>query len=198
MVSLFKLKTEAVSAAAEFEHLMRNSYRQAHSMAYRLTGDQTDAEDLLQEAYVRAYRFFHRYDRNMPFLSWLYRIISNAHIDMVRRRSKLKASSLDHGGSEGDQALEIPDTTYCPGVDMFNSAYSDRVQKALKAMNPEFRTAVVLSDVEGMSYEEIAEIMETSIGTVRSRIHRGRSQLRAFLMKLDPEMYAAHGEGELR
>lgn len=119
----------------------------------------------------------------------MYRIISNAHIDMVRRRNKLKPSSLDHGGKDGDQALEIADLSFCPGVELISSSYSDCVQKALSAMNPEFRMAVVLSDVEGMSYEEIAAIMETSIGTVRSRIHRGRTQLRGFLLKLQPETY---------
>lgn len=189
MLSLLKSKTEATSASVEFEQLMRGAYRQAYSVAYRLTGDSVDAEDLLQEAFVRAYRFFHRYDRSLPFLSWMYRIISNAHIDMVRRRNKLRPSSLDHGGKDGDQALEIADLSFCPGVDLLNASFSDSVQKALNAMNPEFRMAVVLSDVEGMSYEEIATIMETSIGTVRSRIHRGRTQLRGFLLKLQPETY---------
>jgi RNA polymerase sigma-70 factor (ECF subfamily) len=189
MFSMLKSKTEAISANAEFEQLMRGAYRQAHSVAYRLTGNQVDAEDLLQESFVRAFRFFHRYDRSLPFLSWMYRIISNAHIDMVRRRNKLKPSSLDHGGKDGDQALEIADLSFCPGVELIRSSYSDCVQKALNAMNPEFRMAVVLSDVEGMSYEEIAAIMETSIGTVRSRIHRGRTQLRGFLLKLQPETY---------
>ncbi len=189
MFSMLKSKTEAISANAEFEQLMRGANRQAHSVAYRLTGNQVDAEDLLQESFVRAFRFFHRYDRSLPFLSWMYRIISNAHIDMVRRRNKLKPSSLDHGGKDGDQALEIADLSFCPGVELIRSSYSDCVQKALNAMNPEFRMAVVLSDVEGMSYEEIAAIMETSIGTVRSRIHRGRTQLRGFLLKLQPETY---------
>jgi RNA polymerase sigma-70 factor, ECF subfamily len=189
MFSMLKSKSEAISANVEFEQLMRGAYRQAHSVAYRLTGNSVDAEDLLQESFVRAFRFFHRYDRSLPFLSWMYRIISNAHIDMVRRRNKLKPSSLDHGGKDGDQALEIADLSFCPGVELISSSYSESVQKALNAMNPEFRMAVVLSDVEGMSYEEIAAIMETSIGTVRSRIHRGRTQLRRFLLKLQPETY---------
>jgi RNA polymerase sigma-70 factor, ECF subfamily len=171
---------------------MRASYRQAYSVAYRLTGHASDAEDLLQEAYVRAYRFHHRYDQSMPFLSWLYRIISNSHIDQYRRRGKLKLSSLDHVGTDSSRALEIPDSTYRPDENLLDSVFSDEMQNGLNEMNPEFRMAVVLADIEGMSYDEISEAMGTTVGTVRSRIHRGRMQLRESLLKNSSDKFARY------
>ena len=192
MLSWVKNRNGTFDRSVNFERLMRDSYRQAYSVAYRLTGDSADAEDLVQEAFVRAFRFFHRYDDKLPFSSWMYRIIANAHIDLIRRRGKIKTSSLDHSGVDGLQALEVPDHTYVPGTEMINGSFSDIVQSGLNQMNPEFRLAVVLADIEGLSYEEVAEIMETSVGTVRSRIHRGRVQLRNYLLKNAPESYGRY------
>ena len=192
MLSWVKNKSGTFDQSVNFERLMRDSYRQAYSVAYRLTGDSADAEDLVQEAFVRAFRFIHRYDDKLPFRSWMYRIIANAHIDLIRRRGKIKTSSLDHSGVDGLQALEVPDHTYVPGTEMLNGSFSDTVQTGLNQMNPEFRLAVVLADIECLSYEEVAEIMETSVGTVRSRIHRGRVQLRNYLLKNAPESYGRY------
>ncbi len=194
MLSWVKNRNGTFDRSITFERLMRDSYRQAYSVAYRLTGDSSDAEDLVQEAFVRAFRFFHRYDDKLPFSSWMYRIIANAHIDLIRRKGKIKTSSLDHSGSDGMQAFEIADHSNVPGKDMINDSFSESVQGGLNQMNPEFRLAVVLADVEGLSYEEVADIMETSVGTVRSRIHRGRVQLRNYLLKTAPESYGRHAD----
>jgi RNA polymerase sigma-70 factor, ECF subfamily len=190
MLSLLRSRT--ADKASTFESLMSASYRQAYTVAYRLTGDSNDAEDLLQEAYLRAFRFFHRYDNNLPFISWLYRIIANSHIDLVRRKGKIKSLSLEQSGSDGTQAYEVADNTYSPSRELLDNSFTDVVQDGLNNMNPEFRMAVVLTDIEGMSYEEVAEIMETSIGTVRSRIHRGRTQLKNFLLSNAPDTYARY------
>jgi RNA polymerase sigma-70 factor, ECF subfamily len=192
MLSLLKNRTQVADKSTTFEAMMRDSYRQAYTVAYRLTGDSNDAEDLLQEAYVRAFRFFHRYDSTLPFISWLYRIISNSHIDLVRRKGKIKALSLDQSGSDGTQAYEVADNTYNPSRELLDNSFTDVVQTGLNQMNSEFRMAVILTDIEGMSYEEVADIMETSIGTVRSRIHRGRTQLKSFLLKTAPGTYARY------
>ncbi len=178
-----------VDEAALFESLMRKSHRQAYSLAYRLTGNASEAEDLVQESFVRAFRFFSKYDQSMPFSSWLYRIMTNAHIDSVRRRSKLKTTSLEQGGSDGATSWELPDYEASPDRMMLQETLDEPVQKALGSMTPEFRMAVLLADVEGMAYEEIAEVMHTSVGTVRSRIHRGRKQIRKHLMKNAPQAY---------
>ena len=172
-----------------FESLIRDTYKQAYGLAYRLTGNVAEAEDLVQESFLRAYRFFHRYDESHPFTSWLYRIMTNAHIDMVRRRGRLKTTSLEASGTDGSTTWELPDMDASPDRIMLSHALDEPVQKALTSMTPEFRTAVLLADVEGLAYEEVADIMRTSVGTVRSRIHRGRKQIRTYLLKHAPQTY---------
>lgn len=177
---------------ALFEQLIRDTNRQAYALAYRLTGNSAEAEDLVQESFVRAYRFFHRYDESLPFASWLYRIMSNTHVDLMRRKGKLRTTSLDHAGSDGSTEWELPDLESSPDKELLENAMEEPVQRALNAITPEFRTAVLLADVEGMAYEEIADVMNTSVGTVRSRIHRGRRQLREQLLKIAPDAYRSY------
>ena len=179
----------AVDRNALFEELIRNTHKQAYSLAYRLTGNNAEAEDLVQEAFLRAYRFFHRYDDSLPFTSWLYRIMTNAHIDMVRRRGRLKTTSLEGAGTDGNTTWDVPDTQARADETLMHNALDEPVQRGLAAMTAEFRMAVLLADVEGLAYEEVADIMGTSVGTVRSRIHRGRKQLRSFLLKHAPDTY---------
>lgn len=186
---IFEKSTNEAVSFDEFEGLMRQTQKQAFSLAYRLTGNMTEAEDLLQDAYIRAFRFFNRYDRSMPFASWLFRIVTNAHIDTVRRKTKLKISSLDQGGVDGTKTMEVEDSTSAPDAVLTNSSVNEYLQRALDSMNHEFKMAVILADVEGMAYEEIADIMRTSIGTVRSRIHRGRKHLKSHLLKSAPGLY---------
>lgn len=157
-------------------------------MAYRLTSNRAEAEDLLQETFVRAYRFFHRYDETLPFLSWLYRIMTNIHIDAVRKKARLKTISIDHSVSDQASVWELPDEQASSEHSALAGQLDEPFQLGLKAMNPEFRMAVVLADIEGLSYEEIAEIMDTSVGTVRSRIHRGRKQLKLHLEETAPDL----------
>lgn len=155
----------------------------------RLTGNQAEAEDLVQESFLRAFRFFHRYDEGLPFTSWLYRIMTNAHIDSVRRRGRLKTTSLDQSGLDGNTTWEIADEDASPEIPLMSRELDEPLQLGLMSMSADFRVAVLLADVEGMAYEEIAEVMQTSIGTVRSRIHRGRRQLREYLRRSCPDRY---------
>ncbi|HTQ08513.1 MAG TPA: sigma-70 family RNA polymerase sigma factor [Fimbriimonadaceae bacterium] len=185
-------KTRTVADTRLFEELIRKSYKQAFGLAYRLTGNMAEAEDLVQESLIRAFRFFNRYDPSLPFTSWLYRIMTNAHIDSVRRRGRLRVTSLEQPGADGSTTWDFPDVDSAPDKLMMERSLNEPVQKALGAMNAEFRTAVLLADVEGMAYEEIADIMKTSVGTVRSRIHRGRKQLRRHLIKLNPTIYRSY------
>ena len=160
-----------------FEQLVESHYRQAYHVAYRITGSRAEAEDLTQEAMLRAYQSFHRYRRDLPFANWLYRIMVNLHIDHVRRRPKARIES-----TEAMPAFtELPDLDSNPADLVLSQTMDDRLQQALRALPPDFRAAVVLCDVEGLSYEEIAETMGCSIGTVRSRIHRGRNRMRRLL-----------------
>lgn len=183
----------------EFDELVHKHYQQAYNTAYRLTGNAADAEDLVQEAFLRAYRFFDRYDRSMPFMNWFTRILTNLYIDEYRRRGRLRTISIDEtfstdDGEEG-MAIEPPDLTPSPMEQVLNKEYIEAIHEGLRQLSPEFRIAVVLADMEGHSYEEIAEIMNTSIGTVRSRIHRGRKQLRDHIKKRHPNLFE---RGELK
>jgi RNA polymerase sigma-70 factor (ECF subfamily) len=170
---------------AEFEKLVERTHRQAYNMAYRLTGNRDDAEDLTQEAYLRAYRSFATYNRQLPFESWFFRILSNLFIDLLRRRPKQKPLSLDQPvgdeDSEENLLLQIADEEADPERNLIDQVMDERIQNALAALPEAFRVAVLLCDVEGKSYEEVAQIMGSSIGTVRSRIHRGRTLLRRAL-----------------
>jgi RNA polymerase sigma-70 factor (ECF subfamily) len=172
-----------------FESLLKKTHGQAFSLAMRLTGSRADAEDLVQEAFLRAYRFFHRYDPSLPFASWLYRIMTNAHIDDMRRKGKMKTTSIDEPHSETGAVWDLPDESGSPERLTLENVLDADIQQGLSEMTPDFRVAVLLADMEGLSYEEVAQIMGTSIGTVRSRIHRGRKQLRAHLLQVRPEKY---------
>ena len=180
----------AVTAAsgsdhAEFEKLVERTQRQAYNIAYRMTGNRDDAEDLTQEAYLRAYRSFGTYNRQLPFEGWFFRILSNLFIDLMRRRPKQKPLSLDQPmgdeESEDNLLLQIPDEQSNPERNLMDQVMDERLQGALGALPEAFRSAVMLCDVEGKTYEEIAQIMGSSIGTVRSRIHRGRTMLRRLM-----------------
>jgi len=160
-----------------FEALAKQHYKQAYHIAYRMTGGHARAEDLTQEAMVRAYQSFHRYRRDLPFANWLYRIIVNLHIDELRRRPKAWVDSVE----DLPALMELPDLNSDPSDMILSQEIDARIQRALCALPRDFRMSVVLCDIEGLSYEEIAEVMQCSIGTVRSRIHRGRNQLRRLL-----------------
>jgi RNA polymerase sigma-70 factor (ECF subfamily) len=167
----------------EFDSLVNRFHRQAYNVAYRMTGNHADAEDLTQESFLRAYRFFDRYNRDMPFENWLFRIMSRVFVDELRKRPKYKTQSLDQplnaaDSGEADLMLEIPDFDSNPANMVLAEALDERLQRSLDSLPDEFRIAVILADIEGLSYEEIGEAMGCSLGTVRSRLHRGRKLLR--------------------
>lgn len=169
----------------DFDGLVKRYHRQAYNIAYRLTGNHADAEDLTQEAFVRAFRFFDNYRRDLPFENWLFRIISNLFVDELRRKPKARIHSLDApvGGENSDNNafFEVPDLRENPERVVLHEELDETIQRALDSLPPDFRMTVVLADIENMSYEEISEAMHCSLGTVRSRLHRGRKLLRGKL-----------------
>jgi RNA polymerase sigma factor (sigma-70 family) len=155
-----------------------------YRLAYRLTGNQQDAEDLTQDVFVRVFRSLPTY-RPGSFEGWLHRITTNLFLDHVRRRARQRSYPLEdwaadrlRGGIEPAQALH-------------DAAFSHDVQVALDGLPPGYRAAVVLCDVEGLSYEEIAEVLNVKLGTVRSRIHRGRGLMRSSLAHRAPRRRTA-------
>jgi len=163
-----------------FDELVHRYHKQAYNIAYRMTGNHADAEDLTQEAFIRAFRFFGQYKRELPFDSWLYKIMSNVFVDTLRRRPKAHIRSLDApvATEDGEATLEIPDDGPGPEEKLMRDQMDHQLQAALSSLPEDFRLAVIYADIEGLSYEEIAEAMRCSIGTVRSRLHRGRKMLR--------------------
>ncbi len=164
-----------------WEEIVSMHSGRVYRLAYRLTGNQHDAEDLTQEVFVRVFRSLSTYSPG-TFEGWLHRITTNLFLDMVRRKQRIRFDALGE-----DAAERLPSREPTPSQ-AFNDAHFDAdVQQALDTLAPEFRAAVVLCDIEGLSYEEIAATLGVKLGTVRSRIHRGRSQLRKALAHRSPE-----------
>ena len=170
-----------------FARLLAAHQDKLYRVAYRMTGHHEDAQDLLQDALVEAYRSFKKFQRGTYFDKWLYRIMTNTFIDRQRHRKRVgRVESLDAPvmGDEGEAGpRDIPDWTDDPALRVLRDSYSEPLQKALDCLSPEFRMVLILSDVEEFSYEEISEMMDTPIGTVRSRLHRARAEVRQKLLK---------------
>jgi RNA polymerase sigma-70 factor (ECF subfamily) len=159
-----------------FESLVTEHWRLIYRIAFRLTGNQTEADDLTQEAVLEAFRAFDRFQPGTRFDRWIARIMTHTFIDGARRRRRHTVVSLDE-----PDAPNLADTAPGPEETASQRELQDRIQQALTALAPEFRTAVILVDLEGHSYEDASRIMDTPIGTVRSRLHRARQALRRSL-----------------
>ena len=155
-----------------WEAVARTHGRFLYNVAYRLTGNDDDAYDLVQEALLRVRKGLETYQPG-SMEAWLSRIVTNVFLDEVRRRRRRPVEALPE-----DPERLLPSS---PGADEATESLPDDVQAALRRLPEEFRTAVVLCDVVGLSYEEIADALSVPVGTVRSRIHRGRRLLRVAL-----------------
>jgi RNA polymerase sigma-70 factor (ECF subfamily) len=181
----------AQGSRQEFEQLFSRSYQRAYNLAYRLTGNDSDAEDLTQDAFVRAWAAFDRYDRRHCFEVWLLRILSNLAIDRWRRQSLIRTHSLDQtyrsNGAEVQLGSLMPDRAPGPEQQVILRVQGEQIQQALNLLPDNYRTAIILTDIEEWSYEEVAQKMHCPVGTVRSRLHRGRQLLRQHLSALQGE-----------
>jgi RNA polymerase sigma-70 factor (ECF subfamily) len=159
-----------------WEQVVNEHSGRVYRLAYRLTGNRHDAEDLTQEVFVRVFRSLNSYTPG-TFEGWLHRITTNLFLDQVRRKQRIRFDSLPDDA--GDRLAGHSDLG--PERAWEHNNLDHDVQRALDTLAPEFRAAVVLCDIEGLSYEEIAATLGIKLGTVRSRIHRGRAQLRQAL-----------------
>ncbi len=170
------------------EIVERHSDR-VYRLAYRLTGNRHDAEDLTQEVFVRVFRSLSTYTPG-TFEGWLHRITTNLFLDQARRKQRIRFDALSD-----ERADRLMSTSPAPDAAYADQTFDDDIELALATLPPDFRAAVVLCDVEGLTYEEIAEILDAKLGTVRSRIHRGRAMLRAALAHRAPAAGRARYSG---
>jgi RNA polymerase sigma factor (sigma-70 family) len=163
-----------------WDDIVREHSARVYRLAYRLTGNQHDAEDLTQEVFVRVFRSLSSYTPG-TFEGWLHRITTNLFLDQARRKQRIRFDGLPD-----DVGDRLPGREPGPERAWEHNNLDYDVQQALDTLPPDFRAAVVLCDIEGLSYEEIAATLDVKLGTVRSRIHRGRALLRAELAHRRP------------
>jgi RNA polymerase sigma-70 factor (ECF subfamily) len=181
------LDARTESDSRRFQSMVDMTRRRAYSMALQLTRNPSEAEDLMQETLVKAWRGYDSYIPGKPFLNWLLRIMQRAYLDSRRRENPIRrAESLNSMVSPSDgevQELPIPDDRPNPEQEMVREDAKRALHRALRQLPTVYRTAIELCDLEGLSYGEIADRQGTTIGTVRSRIHRGRRLLREILLR---------------
>ncbi|MFO7779751.1 MAG: sigma-70 family RNA polymerase sigma factor [Nitriliruptoraceae bacterium] len=167
---------------ARFESEVLPHLDRLYSAALRYTRDATDAEDLVQETVAKAYRSFHQYREGTNLKAWLYRILHTTYISMYRKAQRRPQESLQDEIDDFSFYDELSRTTGAsPEHEVLDTFTADEVKEALAQLPDTFREAVYLADVEGFSYKEIAQIMDTPVGTVMSRLHRGRKSLQQAL-----------------
>ena len=151
----------------------------AYNFAFRLTLDEDDAKDLVQDTYMKAFRFAESFQRGTNAKAWVFRILKNSFINDYRKKSK-EPSKVDYQEVEqiyNSEETEVKATTDLR-VDVLHGMIGDEVANALNSLAIDFRTVIILCDIEGFTYEEMAKILDIPIGTVRSRLHRARNLLK--------------------
>ena len=172
-----------------FNRLVLAHQKRAYNIAYRFLGNREDADEVAQEAFVRVYRNLHKFRGHSSFQTWLYKIVlnlaRNRYRKMKRRKEDMKVS-LDNPllQDEGEISRDVADETYSPERAMRNKEIQQQVQAALEKIALDHRQVVVLRHIEGLSYTEMSEILGCAEGTIKSRLHRARQELREYLREL--------------
>jgi RNA polymerase sigma-70 factor, ECF subfamily len=175
--------TRRKARRSDFEEIALIHLDALYGAACRLTRNARDAEDLVQETVLRAYRFWDTFEKDSNCKAWLLRILTNTFINEYQRRKRgrqvLDAATAEQDATDGVLVHEASEAQKSPERVLVERSVSDDVQRALAALPDDFRVAVVLCDIEGLSYKEIAEVMGTPVGTVMSRLFRGRRLLQS-------------------
>lgn len=149
-----------------------------YNFALKMTGDEDDADDLVQETYLKAFRFFDKFEKGTNCKAWLFRIMKNSFINDYRKQAK-EPNKVDYEDVqnfyENIKSDEVESKHY--EQDVFSNLLDDEISKAITELHEDFRTVIILSDIEGFTYDEIADFVDIPVGTVRSRLHRARKML---------------------
>lgn len=167
-----------------FEALVLEHQNKVYSLALRMVGNEEDARDMAQEAFIRAFNSLASFRGESKFSVWLYRLTSNICIDFLRGRAKRRTVSLiweDEDGEEGE--LEIPDERFSPEARLERTELRESVRRGLDSLSPEYREILLLREINGLSYDEISRALNLEEGTVKSRIFRARKKLSEFLIR---------------
>lgn len=160
-----------------------------YNFAYRLTFDQDDANDLVQDTYLKAFRFIHSFEKGTNAKAWLFRILKNSFINDYRKKSK-EPAKVDYQEVESYYNSDDVDRTITTDlrVESLQDMIGDEISNALNSLDVDFRTVIILCDLEGFKYDEMAKILDIPIGTVRSRLHRARNLLKEKLSEYAKKM----------
>ena len=183
-----------------FEELILKHEKIVYNLAFRMMNHSEDAMDISQEVFLKAYRSLSNFDERSAFSTWLYRITHNTCIDEIRKRKGKQTYSLEEDleSEDGSMQRQVADDGDTPEESLMRKEQKSEILRALDTLSEEHKAAIILRDVKGMSYEEIAEILELSLGTVKSRINRARNQLKTEILKIreQNEKSFRHKEGK--
>lgn len=169
---------------AAFNELVKRYKDRLHNFLYRYTHNHQDCEDLVQETFLRVHKSKQSYERIAKFSTWMYTIALNLAKSMYKKKQRMHKVSIHKDETNPDDfEMKIEDTNILPDQELHEKLSLEQLEKALMDLQPEFREVVVLRDLQQLSYEEISEVTDVPMGTVKSRINRGRSQIQALIGK---------------
>lgn len=186
---------------AQFSELMQRTHKKVFNLAFRLSMNRQDAEDLTQEAYYRAFRNFKDYEGDRPFENWIFRIVTRLFLDLNRsRKRRVQTFSYDapkHSDNAEDMlVVETADNSMNAETLLMENTVSEELEEALNTLKPEQRMLVIMADVEQMPYQEIAAATGVPVGTVRSRLHRAHKKLKLMLERGRKSPSPCHTTGQ--
>lgn len=169
--------------ANAFETLVLEYEKNVYNIALRMTGNSEDAADMTQEAFIKAYNSLQSFRGDSKFSVWLYRIVSNVCLDFLRSKNRRPTVSLSVEDDDGEDAqLDVADDSQSPELLLDRKLTRDSVRRGLDSLPPDYRQILLLREIQGLSYDEIAQALSLEVGTVKSRIFRARKRLCTFLI----------------
>lgn len=174
-----------------FEQIVTRYQKRVYSLCYRMTGNEQDAYDLSQEAFLRVYNNLKSFKGDSSLSTWIYRISSNICIDHLRRSKKARIISLTPAYEEESSEIDLPDDTYSPEVNYSKQELAEAIGSAINRLSSDHRQIIILRDINQLSYDEIGRVLDLEPGTVKSRIFRARDNLRRILTAEHRNLFSA-------